>query len=52
LRVKINTVALKGSLSKTNCSISTDWCASRDIDLTFIEVMPPGDNGNEDRFGQ
>jgi cyclic pyranopterin phosphate synthase len=30
----------------------TQWCASRDIALTWIEVMPMGDLGNEDRVGQ
>jgi len=28
------------------------WCAARDMDLTFIEVMPMGDLGNEDRLDQ
>ncbi|MDO6589843.1 GTP 3',8-cyclase MoaA [Loktanella sp. D2R18] len=51
LRVKINTVALKGFNEDELFSL-TDWCASRDLDLTFIEVMPMGDIGNEDRFGQ
>lgn len=51
LRVKINTVALKG-FNEDELFHLTEWCASRDIDLTFIEVMPMGDLGNEDRFGQ
>lgn len=51
LRVKINTVALKG-FNEDELFTLTDWCASRDVDLTFIEVMPMGDIGNEDRFGQ
>jgi cyclic pyranopterin phosphate synthase len=51
LRVKINTVALKG-FNEDELFTLTDWCASRDLDLTFIEVMPMGDIGNEDRFGQ
>ena len=51
LRVKINTVALKG-FNEDELETLTDWCASRDMDLTFIEVMPMGDLGNEDRFGQ
>ena len=51
LRVKINTVALKG-FNEDELEALTDWCASRDMDLTFIEVMPMGDLGNEDRFGQ
>jgi cyclic pyranopterin phosphate synthase len=51
LRVKINAVALKGFNEDELPSI-TRWCASRDIDLTWIEVMPMGDIGNEDRLGQ
>ena len=51
LRVKINTVALKG-FNEDEVFDLLDWCASRDMDLTFIEVMPMGDLGNEDRVGQ
>ncbi|OSP54512.1 GTP 3',8-cyclase MoaA [Pseudoruegeria sp. SK021] len=51
LRVKINTVALKG-FNEDELFTLTDWCARRDMDLTFIEVMPMGDLGNEDRVGQ
>ncbi|SMY07769.1 GTP 3',8-cyclase MoaA [Flavimaricola marinus] len=51
LRVKINTVALKG-FNEDELHTLTDWCASRDMDLTFIEVMPMGDIGNENRIGQ
>ncbi|MEJ6397906.1 GTP 3',8-cyclase MoaA [Yoonia sp. 208BN28-4] len=51
LRVKINAVALKG-FNEDELFTLTDWCTSRGIDLTFIEVMPMGDIGNEDRFGQ
>ena len=52
LRVKINTVALKG-FNEDELFDLTEWCASRDIDLTFIEVMPMGDLGPEqDRVGQ
>ncbi len=51
LRVKINTVALQG-FNEDELETLTDWCASRDMDLTFIEVMPMGDLGNEDRLGQ
>ncbi len=51
LRVKINTVALKG-FNEDELFGLVDWCASRDMDLTFIEVMPMGDIGNEDRLGQ
>ena len=51
IRVKINTVALKG-FNEDELFTLQDWCASRDMDLTFIEVMPMGDIGNEDRLGQ
>jgi cyclic pyranopterin phosphate synthase len=51
LRVKINTVALQ-DFNEDELEALTDWCASRDMDLTFIEVMPMGDLGNEDRLGQ
>jgi GTP 3',8-cyclase len=51
LRVKINTVALKGFNEDELFSLAA-WCAERDMDLTFIEVMPMGDIGNEDRLDQ
>ncbi|WP_375263702.1 GTP 3',8-cyclase MoaA [Palleronia sp.] len=51
LRVKINTVALKG-FNEDELHTLVDWCAERDMDLTFIEVMPMGDLGAEDRVGQ
>lgn len=51
LRVKINVVALKGFNEDELFSI-TEWCAREDMDLTFIEVMPMGDIGNEDRIDQ
>ncbi|MGF1553461.1 MAG: GTP 3',8-cyclase MoaA [Paracoccaceae bacterium] len=51
LRVKINTVALKG-FNEDELFALTDWCAGRDMDLTFIEVMPMGDMGGEDRLDQ
>jgi len=51
LRVKINAVALKG-FNEDELPTITEWCASRDMDLTWIEVMPMGDIGNEDRLGQ
>ncbi|MGH1329939.1 MAG: GTP 3',8-cyclase MoaA [Paracoccaceae bacterium] len=51
LRVKINAVALRGFNEAELLSI-TAWCAERDMDLTWIEVMPMGDLGNEDRIGQ
>ncbi|MBF9022365.1 GTP 3',8-cyclase MoaA [Rhodobacterales bacterium FZCC0069] len=51
LRVKINVVALKGFNEDELFEIQS-WCAQHDMDLTFIEVMPMGDLGNEDRLDQ
>ncbi len=51
LRVKINTVALKGVNDEELFDL-TAWCAGRGMDLTFIEVMPMGDIGNENRLDQ
>jgi len=51
LRVKINTVALKG-FNEDELFAIVEWCKARDMDLTFIEVMPMGDIGNEDRLDQ
>lgn len=51
LRIKINAVALKG-FNEDELFPMVDWCAERDMDLTFIEVMPMGDIGNENRLGQ
>ena len=51
LRLKINAVALKG-FNEDELPRITEWCAERDMDLTWIEVMPMGDIGNENRLGQ
>jgi cyclic pyranopterin phosphate synthase len=51
LRVKINAVALKGFNEDEQFSL-TDWCAREGHDLTWIEVMPMGDMGTEDRLDQ
>ncbi|MFC4215677.1 GTP 3',8-cyclase MoaA [Pseudophaeobacter arcticus] len=52
LRVKINAVALKG-FNEVELPSITRWCAERDLDLTWIEVMPMGeDMGDENRIGQ
>ncbi len=51
LRVKINTVALKG-FNEDELFQLVEWCAAEGHDLTFIEVMPMGDLGNEDRLDQ
>jgi cyclic pyranopterin phosphate synthase len=51
LKVKINAVALKG-VNEDELFPLVDWCGARGMDLTFIEVMPMGDLGNEDRLDQ
>ena len=51
LRIKINAVALKG-FNEGERGTMTEWCAARGMDLTWIEVMPMGDIGNENRLGQ
>ncbi|MDP2738319.1 MAG: GTP 3',8-cyclase MoaA [Pseudorhodobacter sp.] len=51
LRVKINTVALKG-FNEDELFALTEWCAAQGHDLTFIEVMPMGDMGDADRLDQ
>ncbi|MBD3663596.1 GTP 3',8-cyclase MoaA [Sulfitobacter sp. TSTF-M16] len=51
LKVKINAVALKG-FNEQELPAITSWCADLGMDLTWIEVMPMGDIGNEDRLDQ
>ncbi|RMC30568.1 GTP 3',8-cyclase MoaA [Paracoccus alkanivorans] len=51
LRVKINAVALKG-VNDSELFDLVKWCGDEGHDLTFIEVMPMGDLGNEDRLDQ
>jgi cyclic pyranopterin phosphate synthase len=51
LRVKINTVALKGFNEDELFDLVT-WCGAEGHDLTFIEVMPMGDMGEETRLDQ
>ena len=51
LRIKINVVALKGG-NEDELETIVEWCADRGLDLTFIEVMPMGDLGNENRLDQ
>ncbi|WP_420863052.1 GTP 3',8-cyclase MoaA [Algirhabdus cladophorae] len=51
LRVKLNAVALK-SFNEDELIPMAEFCAERGLDLTFIEVMPMGDIGNENRIGQ
>ena len=51
LKVKINTVALKG-VNEDELDRLVAWCGERGFDLTFIEVMPMGELGDEDRLDQ
>lgn len=51
LRVKINTVALKG-FNEAELFDLVRWCGDEGHDLTFIEVMPMGDMEGEDRLDQ
>ena len=49
LRVKINCVALK-NINENEIDNFINWCIEKDFDLTFIETMPMGDIGNENRL--
>ncbi len=51
MRVKINAVALKGFNDSEVFSLA-EWCAAEGHDLTWIEVMPMGDMGPENRLDQ
>ena len=52
LRVKINAVAVKG-FNEDELPRITEWCAERDMDLTWIEVMPMGEDfEGAERLGQ
>jgi cyclic pyranopterin phosphate synthase len=51
LAVKINTVALKG-VNEDEFDRLIEWCGQEGFDLTFIEVMPMGDIGGENRLDQ
>ncbi len=51
LAVKINCVALKG-VNDDEIHRMVEWCGGQGFDLTFIEVMPMGDIGEERRLGQ
>ncbi len=51
LGVKINTVALKG-INDDEFDKLVAWCGDEGFDLTFIEVMPMGDIGEENRVDQ
>jgi len=51
MRVKINAVALKG-FNEDELFPMVEWCAAENHDLTFIEVMPMGEMGEELRLDQ
>ena len=51
LRVKINAVALR-DVNDMEFDDLIRWSHGRGMDLTFIEVMPMGDIGNENRVDQ
>ena len=51
LQVKINTVALKG-LNHDELGDLVAWCGAQGFDIAFIEVMPMGDIGGEQRLDQ
>ncbi|MCX7288775.1 MAG: GTP 3',8-cyclase MoaA [Rhodobacterales bacterium] len=51
LKVKINAVALKGFNEDELFSL-LDWCAAQGHDLTFIEVMPMGEDMTAGRLDQ
>ena len=51
MRIKLNAVALKG-FNEDELFTLAEYCAARDMDMTWIEVMPMGDLGNEDRLDQ
>ena len=49
LKIKINCVALK-NINDDEINDFIYWCINNDFDLTFIETMPMGDIGNENRL--
>lgn len=51
LRIKINCVALKG-FNDGEVHRLVEWCGARGYDLTFIEVMPMGEIGEDARLDQ
>jgi cyclic pyranopterin phosphate synthase len=51
LKVKINTVVMKGvNHHETNDLVA--WCGENGFDIAFIEVMPMGEIGEEERLAQ
>ncbi|AXQ93603.1 GTP 3',8-cyclase MoaA [Cereibacter azotoformans] len=51
LRVKINAVALRG-FNEDELFRLVEWCGGEGHDLTFIEVMPMGEMGEDTRLHQ
>ncbi|MBK18577.1 MAG: GTP 3',8-cyclase MoaA [Rhodospirillaceae bacterium] len=51
IAIKINTVALRG-FNDDEFNNLVQWCGDEGFDLTFIEVMPMGEIGEEARLGQ
>jgi cyclic pyranopterin phosphate synthase len=51
LAIKINVVALKGVNDDEFVDLVA-WCGERGFDITFIEVMPMGEIGGEQRLDQ
>jgi cyclic pyranopterin phosphate synthase len=52
IKVKLNCVALKG-FNEDEIHAMVAWCGERGFDITFIEVMPMGEMGEDvDRIGQ
>ncbi len=51
LAIKINAVALKG-VNDDEFDRLLEWCGEEGFDLTFIEVMPMGELGGEQRVDQ
>ena len=49
LKIKINCVALK-NINDDEVDEFINWCVKKGFDLTFIETMPMGDIGNENRL--
>ena len=49
LKIKINCVALK-NINDDEIDAFINWCIKKGFDLTFIETMPMGDIGNENRL--
>jgi cyclic pyranopterin phosphate synthase len=51
LSIKINAVALRG-VNDDEFNRLVEWCGAEGFDLTFIEVMPMGEIGEEARLDQ